>query len=312
MMELMGWKKSDWDFVGKRYIAFTVSGLLCALGLAAAAAIWIGKAPLGIDFAGGLSMNVTITQPVSLDAIRSSFAAKGIKDAQIQQLDALAGQHLLVRVREMGAEEDVKAILTGLAAGATLTVEGVSSVGPAVGSRLRVEATYAVFWAIILIMLYIWVRFQYRFGVAAALATFHDVLAVLGVMWLLQRDFTLLTVTALLTLAGYSLTDTVVVFDRIRENMRFMSRDPLPLVINKSINEILSRTALTSLTTMLPLVALLAYGSSVTHDFALALLLGVIVGTYSSWFVASTILVEWDAWRRRRAAEAAANRAAGR
>lgn len=308
MLDIMAWKKTDWDFEGKRRIAFAVSGVLVALGLAATVALWLGKAPEGIDFAGGLSMTATLPQPASLDAIRGAFSAKGIRDAQIQQLDSPSGQRLLVRVREAGAEAEVQGILQGLSGSATVVIEGVRSVGPAVGERLRVEASQAVLWAVVLIMVYIWVRFQYRFGVAAAIATFHDVLAVLGIMWVLQKDFTLLTVTALLTLAGYSLTDTVVVYDRIRENLRLMPRDPLPVVINKSINEILSRTAITSLAVVLPLVALLVYGSPVTFDFALALLLGVIVGTYSSWYVAAPILVEWDAWRRRRSAQAAAAR----
>src|SRR5678809_601797 len=134
----------------------------------------------------------------------------------------------------------------------TVLIEGSQEVGPAVGKSLQKDAALAVFWAIVLIMLYIWVRFDYQSGVAAAIAPLHDVIAVLGIMWVLQKDFTLLIVTALLTIAGYSLTDTVVVFDRIRDNKRSYARESLEVVINRSVNEVLSRTLVTSMMVILP------------------------------------------------------------
>jgi len=151
----------------------------------------------------------------------------------------------------------------------------------------------AIVIAMLGIVLYIALRFEFRFGVAAAVATFHDVLAVLGVMWLLDKEINLLIVTALLTLAGYSLTDTVVVFDRIRENLRTRRRDALGAVINQGINQVLSRTIVVSLTVFLVLLALFFFGGEVIHDFSLALLLGVVIGTYSSIFVASPLLLLW-------------------
>jgi len=152
------------------------------------------------------------------------------------------------------------------------------------------------------IVAYIAWRFEFRFGVAATVATFHDVLAVLGVVFLLDMEITLLIVTALLTLAGYSLTDTVVIYDRIRENLRARRRETLAETINASINQVLARTAMTSITTLLAVLALLLVGGEVLRDFAFALFLGIIVGSYSSWFVASPIIYEWRlaADRRRR------------
>ena len=307
MIEILGWKKTEWDFVGKRRIAFAVSGVMVATGLIAGIQLARGKAAMGIDFAGGLSMTFALAEPVEVDRIRQAFSAKGVRETQIQQLQAEKGQRLLIRLREMSEEGLVRKTMEELAGGKPVVIEGTQAVGPAVGKLLRQKAAWAAFWAMIMITIYIWWRFEYRFGVAAAIATIHDVLAVLGIMWVLQKDFTLLTVSALLTIAGYSLTDTVVVYDRIRENLRLRSRDSLEGVINVSINEVLSRTLLTSMT-LLPLFALLIYGSEVTYDFSLALVIGLFIGTYSSWYVASPIIVEWDNYKRRKAMEGAISR----
>ncbi len=314
MFEILAWKKTDWDFVHKRRIAFALSGILIATGLTAIVQLSRGKAAMGIDFAGGLVVDTRLEQKVDLDKVRAAFEARGIADAQIQQVDTDKGQKLLVKLRGVAStgtlaagsgDQVVRSVLQSVAGTATVVIEGSTEVGPAVGKALQVDAAWAVFWAIVLIMLYIWVRFDYQSGVAAAIATLHDVIAVLGIMWVLHKDFTLLIVTALLTIAGYSLTDTVVVFDRIRDNKRHYARETLETVINRSINEVLSRTLVTSLMVVLPLVSFLVYGSPVTYDMMLALTIGVVVGTYSSWFVASPILVEWEVWRRARAAAAA-------
>ena len=161
------------------------------------------------------------------------------------------------------------------------------------GKKLQKDALWAVLISMIGILLYVAWRFEFRFGVAAVAATFHDVLAVLGVFFLLDKEMSLLVVTALLTVAGYSLTDTVVVFDRIRENMRKRTKEDLVTLINRSLNEVLSRTIVTSLTTLLAALALTILGGEVIHDFALALVMGVIVGTFSSIFIASPLLLYW-------------------
>ncbi len=323
MIEILAWKKTEWDFVGKRRIAFVFSAALCAIGLFAMIQIARGVAPLGIDFAGGVSMNVAFKQRIPIDDIRKAFGQNGLGGMDIMEIKSETGQRLLIRLSSPEQEATATEVLQGLAgdksgkaassagggaeSAASMVVEGVQEVGPAVGKELQRKAAWAVFWAIILIMVYIWWRFEYRFGVTAAIATIHDVLAVLGIMFLLNKDFTLLILTALLTLAGYSLTDTVVLYDRIRENMRLRRRanEPLSMLINASINEILSRSIITSTTTLFPLAALLVYGSQVTFDFALALALGILVGTYSSWFVASPLLVEWEDYRRRKSEQAA-------
>jgi preprotein translocase subunit SecF len=174
-------------------------------------------------------------------------------------------------------------------------------IGPAVGKTLRSDAQKAVLLSLLGIIIYIWIRFDFRSGVAATIATFHDVLAVLGVFFILGLEFDLLIVTALLTLAGYSLTDTVVVYDRIRENLKkYRTRGEFALAVNKSINEVLSRTLNTSLTVLLVVGTLFFFGGEVLRYFALALIMGVIIGTYSSVFVASPIVVEWEARRPKR------------
>lgn len=173
------------------------------------------------------------------------------------------------------------------------TVESSTEIGPTIGKKLQQDALLAVAISMAGIIGYIAARFEFRFGVAAALSTLHDVLAVLGVFYWLDKEITLLLVTALLTLAGYSLTDTVVVFDRIRENLKVRRRETLEAIINNAINQVLSRTVVVSLTVILVLIPLAVSGGEVLHDFSLALLLGVIIGTYSSIFVASPLLMLW-------------------
>ena len=172
-------------------------------------------------------------------------------------------------------------------------MQSETEIGPTIGAKLKRDAMKAIFFSLIAIIMYLAVRFDLAFAVAAAIATFHDVLVVLGIYFLLDKEITLLVITALLTLAGYSLTDTVVVFDRIRENLGKMKRANLSEVINASVNEVLGRTVVTTLTIALVLVPLFLFGGVVLRDFSLALLLGVIIGTYSSVFVASPILYAW-------------------
>ena len=172
-------------------------------------------------------------------------------------------------------------------------VDSSFEIGPTIGQKLQHDALIAISISMLGIVLYVAARFEFRFGIAAALATFHDVFAVLGIFYVLEKEITLLIVTALLTLAGYSLTDTVVVFDRIRENLKVRHRDPLATTINNAINQVLSRTIIVSLTVILVLIPLTLFGGEVLHDFSLALLMGVVVGTYSSVFVASPLLILW-------------------
>jgi len=293
-VEILG--KTNLDFIGKRHIAYIVSAVLVITGMVALVQISRGHANLGIDFAGGASVQVKFERPVDLGAVREALSKNGIKDSEPQQF--ADGRSVLIRLKRTtgeisGTADQVKGVLQKEFADNPLTVEGFAEVGPAIGKELQNKALLAVAISLAGIIVYIAWRFEFRFGVAASIATFHDVLAVLGVIFVFNKEITLLIVTALLTIAGYSLTDTVVVYDRIRENLRSRRREPLGDIMNTSINQVLSRTAMTSLTTLLGALALFLMGGEVLHDFGFSLVIGIIVGTYSSWFVASPIIYEW-------------------
>ncbi|MGH7409845.1 MAG: protein translocase subunit SecF [Candidatus Methylomirabilis sp.] len=301
MIEILG--KTKIDFISRRRIAFGVSAILSLLGIVSIVQIGRGAANLGIDFAGGTSVQLKFQKPVDLGQIRALLAANGLKESEPQQF--AGGDRIMVRLKrgegsQVGMAQRVQEIFSKGLPENPFVVEGTNEVGPAIGKDLQKAALWAITISLIGIIAYIAWRFEFKFGVAAAIATFHDVLAVLGLFHLLNREITLLIVTALLTLAGYSLTDTVVVFDRIRENLRGRRRESLADVINMSINEVLSRTIVTSLTVLLVLVALFLLGGEVLYDFSFALIAGVCVGTYSSWFVASAIVYEWRTWERAR------------
>ena len=298
MLELI--KKTNIDFIGKRYFAFGLSGILTLLGIIAFVTVVLGKANLGIDFSGGTMIQGNFAQTISISDLRSAMSRNGYTDAEIQELQREIPNSFLIRVKATSGTGGQVAnqlilVLEKEFPNNKFKTDSVDEVGPAVGKSLQSKARFAVLISLLGILLYIWVRFDFRFGVAATVATLHDVLAVLGIFFILQKEITLLVITALLTLAGYSLTDTVVVFDRIRENLKlFRKRGDFPSLINASINEVLSRTIITSTTVFLVVTVLFFLGGEVVHDFALALMLGVIVGTYSSIFVASPIMVEWE------------------
>jgi len=296
MIELLG--KTKIDFMGRRYYAFALSGILVLLGLFATVQVFRGHANLGIDFSGGTSVQLKFDGPVEVGSVREALGKANIPDSNLQQFSD--SSRVLIRVKKEFAQQSrmldkIQEALKANLPERSFVVEGSDEIGPAIGKGLRRSAIWAIILAMIGIMVYIAWRFEYKFGVAAAIATLHDVLAILGVMFLLGKEITLLVVTALLTLAGYSLTDTVVVYDRIRESLRARRKDPLDTVINVSINEVLSRTIITSLTTFLAALSLFIWGGEVLHDFSLAMCLGIIVGTYSSIFVAPPLLVEWNA-----------------
>ncbi|MFH1687813.1 MAG: protein translocase subunit SecF [bacterium] len=306
MFRLIG--ETNINFIGARKIAFVISLGLMALGIFAFVMIATGNANLGIDFAGGAMMIGYFEQPVSIEEVRGATAAE-FSDAQITELsDFESPNAFIIKIKQPETEAEgrersarIKELLNESFEGNSFTVDSEHIIGPAVGQSLRDDAEKAVLLSLLGIVIYIWVRFDFRSGIAATIATFHDVLAVLGITYLLHVEFDLLLITALLTLAGYSLTDTVVVYDRIRENLKkHRSKGEFAAAVNNSINEVLSRTINTSLTTLLVVSCLFFFGGAVLRTFALALILGVIVGTYSSVFVASPIVVEWEARRPRR------------
>ena len=300
MLEIIG--KTNIDFMGKRHVAFGVSGLLVLLGLIALVRIGTGAANLGIDFAGGTAVQLKFENAIGIEQARQALSKHGLQDAELQEFTR--DHKLLIRVKtedtleQKVAEQIVEVFETEFSQN-KFVIDSSTEIGPTIGHRLQQDALLAITISLIGIILYVATRFELRFGVAAAVATFHDVLAVLGVYYLLDKEITLLVVTALLTLAGYSLTDSVVVFDRIRENLRARRRETILNIINAGINQVLTRTLITTLTVVLVLVPLTIFGGEVLHDFSLALLLGVLIGTYSSVFVASPLLLIWPGGKGR-------------
>ena len=298
MIEII--KNTKIDFLGKRKIAFILSGILSIIGIIAIIQIATGKANLGIDFAGGTAIQFKFEKPIQLHAIRIALEGAGLKDFDLQDLPT--ENKILIRVKKTETtlgqvSELITSTLNQNFPDNKYVIDSTTEIGPKVGGRLRADAAQAVAVAIIGILIYVAFRFQFKFGVGATIATFHDVLAVLGIFFILGKEINLILITALLTIAGYSLTDTVVVFDRIRENLKMRQKETVEAIMNISINEVLSRTIVTSLTVLLTSFALFFFGGEVLHDFSLAMILGVCVGTYSSVFVASPIVLLWGGKR---------------
>jgi preprotein translocase subunit SecF len=298
MIELV--KNPNIDFLGKRYIAFALSGILSLLGILAIIQIARGHANLGIDFAGGTSLQLKFEKPVVLHEIRLAIENGGLKDFDLQDLPT--ENKILIRMKKSEEElgrgaEAITSLLSQKFPDNKYVVDSTTVIGPKVGGRLKADAVKAIAVAVIGLLVYVAFRFQVRFGVGATIATFHDVLAVLGLFYIMGKEMNLILVTALLTIAGYSLTDTVVVFDRIRENLKLRQREEVQSVMNSSINEVLSRTIITSSTVFLTSLALFFFGGEVIHDFSLAMIMGVVVGTYSSIFVASPVVLLWGGKR---------------
>jgi preprotein translocase subunit SecF len=289
------------DFIGQRKIAYIISLILIVLGVVCLVSVLFGGANLGIDFAGGTMVQGWFESPVDIGDVRSALGDLGYENAYITELGQREHANtFLIRVK-IGSEsgesvtQQIVRTVDERFPGNKFTLDSVHEVGPSIGRELERKAIWMIGLAICGILLYIWIRFDLRFGVAATIATFHDVLAVLGIFFVLQKEISLLVVVACLTLAGYSLTDSVVVFDRIRENLKTRGRkSDFVATINGSINEVLGRTLMTSLTTLSVVIVLFIAGGEILNDFALALIIGVIVGTYSSVFVASPIVVEWE------------------
>ncbi|MCX8093369.1 MAG: protein translocase subunit SecF [Candidatus Goldbacteria bacterium] len=300
MFEIL--KNTNIDFLKLRKIAYVFSFLLIFSGLFAIYRIVTGTANMGLDFTGGVTVQVKFSKPILIDKIREVLNKIGYK-ASIQKIGAETENVFLIRTtlkdsKSSSSTEIIDALKKELQDNNPEVLEE-NMIGPVVSAQLKQKALYAIFWAAIGILIYIWIRFKFKFAVAATIATLHDVLAILGIMVLLGREIDILVITALMTIAGYSLTDTVVVFDRIRENMRNILKESFESIINRSINEVLSRTIITSATTLFVALALYLFGGHVLNNFAFAITLGVIIGTYSSWFVASAIVFDWENYEKR-------------
>ena len=275
------------DFMGKRRLAIILSGVLLAIALTALITKGLN---FGIDFTGGTLIEVGYPESVELEPIRTALADAGFDSAQVQHFGS--SRDVLVRIAPQADKESAQLseeALTGLRQlNAAVEMRRIEFVGPQVGEELTEQGALAMIYALIGILIYIMVRFQWRFAPGAVIALVHDVLIIIGIFALFQFDFDLTVLAALLAVIGYSLNDTIVVFDRIRENFRKIRKGTPVDIVNTSLNQTISRTLMTSITTLLVLVSLFVFGGEVIHSFALALILGVVVGTYSSIYVAST------------------------
>ena len=280
------------EFLNKMNIA---SGLSIMLVIGSIGLFFIQGLNLGIDFRGGILIEAQSSQTVDLAKVRSSLGRLGLGDMSIQSFGT--DRDILVRVQRQEGDEKaqivaINAITSDL--GSDFEIRRTEFVGPTIGAELSEKGVLAVICALFAIMVYIWFRFEWQFSLAALIALTHDVITTIGVFALTNFEFNLATVAAILTIAGYSINDTVVVFDRVRENMRRYKSWSQPDILNRSLNETLARTVMTSITTALALIAIAIFGGAVLRDFALAMLWGVAIGTYSSVFIAVGIVSRFD------------------
>ena len=295
-------KDAHYDFLAQRKRAYILSGIVLGVGLISLF-LHTGLSQ-GVDFTGGTLFQVKFTEPTSVGEVRDAIGAEGLEGAQIQQFGD--SNDYLIRVaefRETGegrVSESVTQALDATYGDGAWEFARTEAVGPKVGSELKEKALIAILLSFVLTLIYLAFRFEWRFGVAAVIATAHDITLTFGFLSVFNIEVTLATVAAILTILGYSLNDTIVVFDRIRENLKKRRKDSSEDIINSSINETLPRTVLTSGTTLMTLLALFFLGGAVIRPFALVLILGVVIGTYSSIFVASPGLLELETFSKNR------------
>ena len=281
------------NFLKHRRIAFIFSLFLVASSIG----LFVVKGlNLGIDFKGGILIEArNTTGPADISGLRADLGQLGLGDISLQEFGTPTDVLVRVQRQEGDEEAQIAAIATiSSTLGDSYDIRRTEFVGPTVGAELAEKGMLAVACALLAIMVYIWFRFEWQFSIAAILALAHDVLSTVGLFALTSFEFNLATVAAILTIAGYSINDTVVVFDRVRENLRRYKSYEIKDIINKSLNETLSRTVMTSFTTLLALLAITIFGGAVLRDFALAMIWGVLIGTYSSVFVAVGFLSRFD------------------
>ena len=306
-MELFRGVNVDWLRLKWYFLAFSL--IFSVAGIISMSLHWasIGSPiPLGGDFRGGTQVQLQFTQTPDTNKIRQATEAAGISGASIQNYDVPSQNEVLISLPEQHDETSLdrgrQQIVDALQAhyGNPFTVRNVQVVGPTVGKQLEKQALLATLYSMLGMLVYLWFRFQLIYGVAAVVACFHDTLITVGAFALTNREISLTVIAAILPLVGYSMNDTIVVFDRIRENLRLSRRESLPDVVNRSINQTLSRTVLTSGLTFLTVLSLYVFGGEVLRNFSFALVVGILIGTYSSIAVAAPMLVAWQQWRASR------------
>ncbi len=316
-MELFREVKVDW--LGRKWyflafsLLFSVAGILSML-------FWHGI-PLGVDFRGGTQVTVHFDSTPNEDHIRNAMAASGVRDAHVQRISGAnavgtsqtASNDVIISLPQSTATDaahdqgrsEVEHALGANYHDSGFSVQQVDIVGPTAGKQLQRQAWLATIYSLIGMLIYLWFRFELIYGVAAVVAVFHDTLITVGFFSLTNQEITLTVIAAILTLIGYSMNDTIVVFDRIRENLALSRRESLSDVVNRSINQTLSRTVLTSGLTFLTVLSLYVFGGEVLHGFSFALVIGILIGTYSSIAVAAPMLVAYQDWRAKQGKRAA-------
>ena len=307
----------DIDWLGKKWYFLAFSLIFSISGIISMAAHWAhpeggrrSPVPLGVDFRGGTQVEVQFKQKPDIEQIRQATATAGINDASIVNYDVPSKNEVLISLPEQHAEstldsgrQQIENALRTKFGESSFDVRNVQVVGPTVGKQLDKQATLATLYSLLGMLVYLWFRFQLIYGVAAVVACFHDTLITVGAFALLDSfgikgmEINLTVIAAILTLVGYSMNDTIVVFDRIRENLRLSRRESLPDVVNRSINQTLSRTVLTSGLTFLTVLSLFVFGGPVLRGFSFALVVGILIGTYSSIAIAAPMLVAYQDWR---------------
>ena len=287
-------QKPNYRFIDHRFKGFGLSAIAIVLGLVS---LIVHQGPrYSIDFEEGTLIELRFARPVDLENIRGLVRNARLADAQIQEFGEPT--EIVIRTKEIGVEKgDITGFISRLrelSGDVHFEVMRTESVGPKIGGELKEKALSAILLSMLGLVIYISRRYEFKFGIAAIVALIHDVLITLGVFSLTDREISLPVVAAFLTIVGYSLNDTIVVFDRIREDLQIRRKVSYHEVINMSINETLSRTIITSLSTLVVVLSLYLFGGEVIKDFAFALILGVIIGTYSSIYIASPVVIEWN------------------
>jgi len=294
----------NFNFVGKMYGFFYFS--LTVIVLSILYLVVRGGPNMGIDFAGGTSVQVKFHQATSIDKIRGSLRAINLENSIIQQVGAREDNEYLLRTELStsdlkGLQDQIAEAIASVYGKNSFDMRKIEVVGPKAGKDLRMKGLLAICLAFLGMLLYITWRYEFRYALGGIIALVHDVIVSVAIFTLFQREFTLTVIAALLTIIGFSINDTVVVFDRIRENVRKSPKQNLGEVINASINQTLSRTILTSLTVFIVVIALYFFGGPVINDFAFVMLIGIFFGTYSSIFIASPLVLVWEArWPSKR------------
>lgn len=291
MIEII--KNANIDFIGKKNYGFMLSGVLIFVSLAII--LFIGP-NFGIDFTGGALLQIKFSDPVTTAELRDALSEVDASDAQIQMLGTDKREYVIRTAQANPVEfsRSLKQVLTERFPDNEREILREETVEPKIGKELLGKTMWAIIIALALILIYVSFRFDYRFGTAAVIALFHDALFTIAVLIIAQREFSIVVVGALLTIIGYSINDSIVISDRIREKHKKMRKEPYNLVLNTGLNEVLSRTVLTVGTTLLAVIALLIFGGSVIADFAFTLLVGFVIGTYSSIFIVASIVSVWE------------------